>query len=59
MTIERYDHITMLKNRKAAVDVASNGHKFGLILGSLGRQGSPKILKVSMKCGILLLVALD
>ncbi|XP_047141529.1 2-(3-amino-3-carboxypropyl)histidine synthase subunit 1 isoform X2 [Hydra vulgaris] len=45
-TREYYDHITMLKNRKSAIDQATNARCFGIILGSLGRQGNPKILKV-------------
>ncbi|XP_065663605.1 2-(3-amino-3-carboxypropyl)histidine synthase subunit 1 isoform X4 [Hydra vulgaris] len=45
-TREYYDHITMLKNRKSAIDQAANARCFGIILGSLGRQGNPKILKV-------------
>ncbi|XP_065663603.1 2-(3-amino-3-carboxypropyl)histidine synthase subunit 1 isoform X3 [Hydra vulgaris] len=44
-TREYYDHITMLKNRKSAIDQAANARCFGIILGSLGRQGNPKILK--------------
>lgn len=44
-TRERYDHASMRKNRKAAIDKATSAKTFGLILGSLGRQGSPKILK--------------
>lgn len=44
-TSEKYDHETMLKNRKSAIDIASKAKTFGLILGSLGRQGSPKVLK--------------
>lgn len=44
-TREKYDHELMLRNRKAAIDKASEAKCFGLILGTLGRQGSPKILK--------------
>lgn len=44
-TEEHYDHLEMRKNRKNAVDRAKNARKFGMILGTLGRQGSAKVLK--------------
>ena len=44
-TIERYAHDEMRAMRKAAVDEAFNAKSFGIILGTLGRQGSPGILK--------------
>ena len=44
ITEEKYDHITMRKIRREAVDRASNVQRFGVVLGTLGRQGSPKIL---------------
>ena len=37
----------MRKVRKQAVDQASKAKKFGLIMGTLGRQGSPKVLEVN------------
>jgi len=43
---ENYDHEQMLRNRKGAIDTASEAETFGLILGTLGRQGSPKVLEV-------------
>ena len=43
-TREYYDHDVMLKMRKAAIVEATKARKFGIILGSLGRQGSPNIL---------------
>ena len=43
-TREYYDHDVMLKTRKAAIDEATMARRFGIILGSLGRQGSPSIL---------------
>lgn len=46
---EKYDHEQMLKNRKSAIDTASKANTFGLILGTLGRQGSPKVLQVCVK----------
>lgn len=44
-TEEFYDHELMRKNRKAAIESAKSAHKFGVILGTLGRQGSPKVLE--------------
>lgn len=43
-TEEHYDHLEMRKNRKNAIDRASNAQTFGLILGTLGRQGSTKVM---------------
>ncbi|CAG8677558.1 14399_t:CDS:10 [Funneliformis caledonium] len=44
-TRERYDHTEMHSLRKHAIDLAKRAKKFGLILGTLGRQGSPKVLE--------------
>lgn len=44
-TEEHYDHIGMRKNRKQAIDNAKNAKRFGLILGTLGRQGSTQVMK--------------
>jgi 2-(3-amino-3-carboxypropyl)histidine synthase len=44
-TRERYDHAEMYSLRKHAIATATKGKKFGLILGTLGRQGSPKIME--------------
>ncbi|RUS34999.1 hypothetical protein BC938DRAFT_477067 [Jimgerdemannia flammicorona] len=44
-TREWYDHADMLAMRKHAIDTAKKADKFGLILGTLGRQGSPKIME--------------
>ncbi|CAG8493949.1 15218_t:CDS:10 [Acaulospora morrowiae] len=44
-TRERYDHVDMHALRKHAIDLAKKAKKFGLILGTLGRQGSPKVLE--------------
>lgn len=44
-TEEHYDHVEMRKNRKRAIDQAKTAKRFGLILGTLGRQGSPKVMK--------------
>lgn len=43
-TLELYDHSTMQKTRREAIVKASSAKQFGLILGTLGRQGSPKVL---------------
>jgi 2-(3-amino-3-carboxypropyl)histidine synthase len=45
-TIEKYDHDEMKKIRGEEVEKAKSGRKWGIILGSLGRQGSPNILRV-------------
>ena len=43
-TREYYEHDVMLKTRKDAIAKAASAQRFGIILGSLGRQGSPNIL---------------
>ncbi|KAK9694105.1 Diphthamide biosynthesis protein 1 [Basidiobolus ranarum] len=43
-TRERYDHTQMHSIRQHAIQVAKKAKTFGLILGTLGRQGSPKIM---------------
>ncbi|ORY93545.1 putative diphthamide synthesis protein-domain-containing protein [Syncephalastrum racemosum] len=45
ITRERYDHQEMQSVRKHAVDMARRAKKFGLILGTLGRQGKPQIME--------------
>nr|NVI71073.1 putative diphthamide biosynthesis protein 1 [Cucujiformia] len=42
-TSETYDHESMLQNRLASVTKAKTCENFGVILGTLGRQGSVKI----------------
>lgn len=44
-TEEFYDHEAMRKNRKDAIEKAKTAETFGIILGTLGRQGSPKVLE--------------
>lgn len=44
ITEELYDHERMRKTREQSVSEASKAGKFGLILGTLGRQGSNKVL---------------
>ena len=41
---EFYDHNLMKSNRQKCIETARKGQKWGLILGTLGRQGSPKVL---------------
>ncbi|KAG0017087.1 Diphthamide biosynthesis protein 1 [Entomortierella chlamydospora] len=43
-TRERYDHADMHSLRKHAIETAKKAKRFGLILGTLGRQGSTSIL---------------
>ncbi|MEE6469171.1 hypothetical protein FKM82_008526 [Ascaphus truei] len=45
---EHYDHSSMLAARGEAIAVAAGAKSWGLILGTLGRQGSPKILEVNV-----------
>ncbi len=59
---EYYDHSKMKENRREAILRASKAKCYGLILGTLGRQGSPKILdhlkKAFTKAGISYIVVL-
>jgi len=48
---EYYDHDLMKKNRKNAIEKAMETDTWGLILGTLGRQGNPNILNhLKLKC---------
>nr|XP_056720980.1 2-(3-amino-3-carboxypropyl)histidine synthase subunit 1 [Euleptes europaea] len=47
---EHYDHERMQDSRKEAIRKASHASKWGLILGTLGRQGSPAILQHLESC---------
>ncbi|XP_072099361.1 2-(3-amino-3-carboxypropyl)histidine synthase subunit 1 [Mobula birostris] len=42
---EYYDHVAMQEIRKDAIATAAKAKMWGLILGTLGRQGSPKIME--------------
>ncbi|XP_068386692.1 2-(3-amino-3-carboxypropyl)histidine synthase subunit 1 [Eschrichtius robustus] len=42
---EHYDYQRMQANRQEAIATARSAKSWGLILGTLGRQGSPKILE--------------
>lgn len=44
-TREHYDHFEMRHNRKKAIDASRGAKKIGLILGTLGRQGSTKVME--------------
>lgn len=44
-TRETYDHALMLRTRKDAVDRAKSARSFGIIHGTLGRQGNPAIVR--------------
>jgi len=45
-TREYYDIESMHTIRQNEINKAANGQVWGLVLGSLGRQGSPKVLQV-------------
>ncbi|EFN55489.1 hypothetical protein CHLNCDRAFT_23248, partial [Chlorella variabilis] len=44
LTRERYDHAGMQAARQAAIQAAAGAASWGLVLGTLGRQGNPRIL---------------
>lgn len=46
LTREKYGFDVMVKNRKLAIDTAQKAQRFGLIQGTLGRQGNMKIFEV-------------
>lgn len=45
LTLETYDHDEMRGLRQSAIKKARQAQTWGLILGTLGRQGSPKVLE--------------
>ncbi|GKY94716.1 hypothetical protein MPSEU_000437100 [Mayamaea pseudoterrestris] len=45
MTLESYAHSDMHDVRRDMIDKAASALKFGIILGTLGRQGNPAILQ--------------
>lgn len=49
---EYYDHSLMKDTRRKAISLARGAHRFGIILGTLGRQGSTKIME-QLKARIL------
>nr|NVI71001.1 putative diphthamide biosynthesis protein 1 [Cucujiformia] len=44
-TKEYYDHNLMNSNRKKSIEDSAKAEKFGVIMGTLGRQGSPKVVE--------------
>lgn len=46
LTREEYGFDLMVKNRQRAIDTAKGSIRFGLIQGTLGRQGNIKIFEV-------------
>jgi 2-(3-amino-3-carboxypropyl)histidine synthase len=46
---EFYDHELMKKNRKGAIEKARAAKTWGIILGTLGRQGNPRIMDMLYK----------
>ncbi|KAG6588793.1 2-(3-amino-3-carboxypropyl)histidine synthase subunit 1, partial [Cucurbita argyrosperma subsp. argyrosperma] len=45
LLLEEYDHVGMKASRKGAVLKAREARNWGIVLGTLGRQGNPKILE--------------
>ncbi|KAK7307985.1 hypothetical protein VNO77_41522 [Canavalia gladiata] len=43
--LEEYDHVGMKQSRKNAILRAKEARNWGVVLGTLGRQGNPKILE--------------
>lgn len=43
--LEEYDHKGMRETRKRAIEKAKEGKSWGIVLGTLGRQGNPRILE--------------
>nr|NVI71016.1 putative diphthamide biosynthesis protein 1 [Cucujiformia] len=44
-TREYYDHEEMTSIRKKCIDQSINSGKFGVIMGTLGRQGNPRVVE--------------
>lgn len=45
ITRERYEHGRMHAMRKGAIAAAADATRWGLVLGTLGRQGNPDVLR--------------
>ena len=45
LTHESYDNVGMLAVRRRAIERARSSSSWGIILGTLGRQGNPRILQ--------------
>lgn len=50
LTEEKYDHVGMREARRAAVEAAKAARHWGLLLGTLGRQGNPRLLSHLQDC---------
>lgn len=46
ITEEIYEYKQMISLRLDAIESAKSAQLFGIVLGTLGRQGSPKIVQV-------------
>jgi 2-(3-amino-3-carboxypropyl)histidine synthase len=44
LSIEKYDLPQMMEVRHDAIERSKSANKFGIILGTLGRQGNPTVL---------------
>lgn len=44
LTLEEYDHLGMRRARRRAIEASRRAKRFGVVLGTLGRQGNPRIL---------------
>jgi hypothetical protein len=44
LTLEEYDHLGMRRARRRAVEASRSAKQWGVVLGTLGRQGNPRIL---------------
>ncbi|VDM01411.1 unnamed protein product [Schistocephalus solidus] len=49
LTREVYDHDKMRVTRRRAIEAAASAKRFGIILGTLGRQGSPPVVQMLEK----------
>lgn len=45
LTEESYDHPKMVSVRRGAIEEASTAGTFGIVLGTLGRQGNPRVMR--------------
>lgn len=45
LTIETYDHEGMREVRRRAIQRATRATSWGVVLGTLGRQGNPRIME--------------
>lgn len=56
LTSEKYGYKQMIETRSRAINQARDSKNFGLILGTLGRQGNMKVFEVSSPLYFLRLV---